>query len=246
MAEYPLIPSRTPAQAQLEEELTQRLARVETDTVRAMAAEGASLPEIAGNAAWFAEAMTQKHRHPQSPPVACRAGCSHCCHQSVALTAAEAARVARFIRGNEATRPALTARLKALDAKTRGLSPLQRVALREPCALLEDGRCQVYPARPLACAEFTSYDVEACKAGLPTAYLQSGVIHETARLIAHRGVYRGLASGLAAAYPKADVSSLELTAAVLAFLDDPALEQEWTEGKDLSACHFNAGDSPAR
>jgi len=32
------------------------------------------------NAAGFAERMTRKVRHPDSPPVACKKGCSWCCH----------------------------------------------------------------------------------------------------------------------------------------------------------------------
>lgn len=245
MTEQVPIQMLTPEQVRQEQAFRERLARAQGGTVQAMAAEGASLAEIAGNAAWFAEAMTQKHRHPQSAPVACKPGCAWCCHQAVALTVAEAARIARFVASNPGTAGETTARLRAVDAKTRGLGPLQRARLREPCAFLQEGRCQVYAARPLACAEFSSYDAEACKRGQDTGYLQGGVVHEKARLLAHQAVYEGLRAGLAAAFPKADTAPLELTAAVLAFLEDPTLENRWASGADLSACRYREADAAA-
>jgi Fe-S-cluster containining protein len=225
--------------APAEKDLSQRMAAAQGETVVAMAREGSSLPDIAANAVAFAEAMTQKHRHPRSPSVACKSGCSFCCYQAVSVTAAEAARVARFVEADEKLKAATSPRLKALDAKTRGLTPLQRAQLREPCAFLQDGHCQIYAVRPLACAEFTSYDVESCKREQASGYMHGGVVHEKARLLSYKAVYQGLAAGLARAFPAADPAPLELTAAVLGFLENPALESEWAAGRrDLAPFHF--------
>lgn len=71
--------------------------------------------------------------------VECRAGCSSCCHQEVALSAVEAARLAEAVAAlDEAAR----ARLAATVARGRV----------EVCgALDDDGACQVYAGRPVVC-----------------------------------------------------------------------------------------------
>ena len=245
MSDRPLVQPVTAEQAEREEQFRQRVGAAQGETVRSMAVVGASLSEMAESASWFAEELTRKHRHPDSPPVACKAGCSWCCYQAVAVTAAEAARIARFLEGDEPGKRDAIDRLKGLDAKTRGLTPLQRAALRAPCAFLQRGQCGIYAVRPLACAEFTSYDVERCKQGQGTGYAEGGVIHEKARMLAYNAVYSGLSAGLASAFPKADTVPLELTAAVLAFLEEPALESQWASGaRDLSACHLNTPVRP--
>lgn len=97
-------------------------------------------------------------------PAACTAGCAFCCHQQVSATAAEvlviAARIAALrppVRGKRraAVRKALTA--------TRGLDPIQRWVLRQPCPLLgEDRLCTVYEDRPFGCRGYASRDLDAC------------------------------------------------------------------------------------
>jgi Fe-S-cluster containining protein len=200
------------------------------------------------NVVGFAEAMTSKLRHPESPPVACQAGCSWCCHQTIPVSAPEVFRIARFMTNavpGEVRESQLDG-LRKLDRETHGATSTTRVRLRLPCAFLHEHQCTVYPVRPLACAEFTSYSVEDCKRGQRFGFKFGSVTHEKARMIVYHAVQRGLFVGLERALPKADADVLELTAAVLAVLDAPNAESEWLNGGTVFArTHLAIGPEDA-
>lgn len=66
----------------------------------------------------------------------CAVGCASCCHQRLTVTTVEADAVAELVR--------------ALPAEAR--ARLGRAADPGRCAALDDdGRCQIYAARPLVC-----------------------------------------------------------------------------------------------
>lgn len=75
--------------------------------------------------------------------LACRPGCSGCCHRSLTVFPLEAARIAAWVAQEGLAEP------------TEGdalVHPLTVVADSEPCAFLDPaGRCRVYPVRPLIC-----------------------------------------------------------------------------------------------
>jgi Fe-S-cluster containining protein len=183
----------------------------------------------------FAEALTQKHRDPLSPPVACAEGCSYCCYQQVGVSAPEVFRIIRFLSGESMCndRPRIIERLRQLDKITRGLNIKGRAGIKKACAFLDGNRCLIYPVRPLTCTEFTSYDVQACKRGKRLGFKPYGSIHENARMVVFYAVQRGLADGLKVALPKADTSWLEMTAAVVTALDTPNAELAWLGGSTL-------------
>jgi len=100
---------------------------------------------------------------------ACGPGCATCCTRSVTLTTAEGRLIVEFLRQEGRglpelprdplpLRPALTANglaalcLAGKEAPTEAESPW----LFEPCFLLKEGLCTVYPVRPLACRSFGS------------------------------------------------------------------------------------------
>ncbi|HOX42645.1 MAG TPA: YkgJ family cysteine cluster protein [Myxococcota bacterium] len=71
----------------------------------------------------------------------CAPGCADCCARSLSLFPVE---VQRLVEAARALPPGLRAGVRARAA----------LALREPeaaCPLLVDGRCAVYPARPVIC-----------------------------------------------------------------------------------------------
>jgi Fe-S-cluster containining protein len=86
--------------------------------------------------AFFARVQT---RYPGE--LACRAGCSDCCHRELTVTSVEAAAIEATLRAlDPAARAALAARA------------VQPAAANGACSALEaDGRCAIYPARPLVC-----------------------------------------------------------------------------------------------
>jgi Fe-S-cluster containining protein len=97
---------------------------------------------------------------------ACGPGCASCCHVHVEASLPEILAVAAHL---EETRPpeALAALRESLARHVGvvgGLSDEERWAARIPCALLgEEGRCAVYPARPLRCRAFHSTSATLCR-----------------------------------------------------------------------------------
>lgn len=87
-------------------------------------------------------------------PMSCRVGCTACCHDNPrGVTGVEIERLARLVD----TWPdgaAVRARFAALAARTTDAETWRR--LREPCPLLEDGRCRAYSHRPIACRAFVA------------------------------------------------------------------------------------------
>lgn len=83
--------------------------------------------------------------------VACRRGCSHCCHIAVALTVAEAEAVGKRI----GRKPHKDVPLR-IDAKI-GVE----WGYHNPCTFLRNGECSIYAHRPLACRAHYSLDVDA-------------------------------------------------------------------------------------
>jgi hypothetical protein len=99
----------------------------------------------------------------------CARGCSHCCYQgTVQVTAPEVMAVSEFIRRTRdpASLAALRARIRTRREAVEGLSGPAIGSRLDPCVLLEDGLCSVYPVRPLLCAGLLSFDVEACREAL--------------------------------------------------------------------------------
>lgn len=194
------------------------------------------LQRVIEDADGFAEAATAKHLDPASPPVACSTGCSHCCYQLVSVSAPEVFRIVRYLRTSmpRVQMEEVVGRVRSLDKATRGASSKARVNIKKPCAFLDaDGSCTIYAVRPLACSEFTSYDVQACKRGKRIGFKPFGLIHEKARMIAFNAVRQGLQDGLAIAVPQAGTNLLELTAAISTALDHPAPEQAWLSGENV-------------
>lgn len=214
------------------------LAKAEAETVGQILSQKRSLQglnEVIDNARGFAEAMTNKIRHPDSPPVACREGCAWCCHQNVRVTAPEVFQLASYIDRTMAPDVAqrVRANIAATAPRVRGTNAVARGKLRVPCPLLVDNRCTVYAVRPLACAEFTSFDVEQCKSAMGTTFRE--IIHEKARLVAYKAIQLGLARGLKHSLRKCETQPLELTAALPVAVANPDAAEKWLRGEPIFA-----------
>ncbi len=101
---------------------------------------------------------------PNSPVLACRAGCDACCHLYVMVPPGVAEAIARHLVAHLAP-PAIAALKtelqKAVDA-AQGLPDPSKLHYR--CPLLGiDGLCTVYEVRPLTCRAFTSKSAAACR-----------------------------------------------------------------------------------
>ena len=97
--------------------------------------------------------------------VACAAGCDFCCHLRVSAFPHEAVAVLHRLRTRVEpdAAAAIERRIVATAERLDGLTVAQHYAARIPCALLVDGRCSVYDARPSACAAHHSLSRERCE-----------------------------------------------------------------------------------
>jgi hypothetical protein len=99
---------------------------------------------------------------PQAPELACREGCSHCCHFPVGITFPEAMRMAAALTDL----PDLQQRIhnNAAEAATQAWANL----VGQPCPLLVEDRCSIHSCRPMPCRALGSTDELACAESLTT------------------------------------------------------------------------------
>jgi len=166
------------------------------------------------------------------PSVACHKGCPSCCTLRVTALAPEVFMVAAYLRATAAALQAhgidLVARLRALDAATRGLDEMERVALRQRCAFIVQGVCLIHRVRPLACRGHASLNKRACveaAAGRADAVPFSGP-HRMVRVLVQSALqaalrHRGLEWG-----------AYELNHALVLALDDEDAHTQWRNGGD--------------
>jgi Fe-S-cluster containining protein len=193
------------------------------------ALQGAGSPSPAGDAAQLAADVFDKTM--QSVPadqlgeVACKSGCTYCCHNVVMATAPEIFWAARELRaGRDAEQVAAVA---ARCATARATAD----AGRKPCPLLSEDLCSVYAARPSVCRKHTSFSVEAClsdhegRGGQVPIRQIDQVVFECCAV--------ALLLGMRLSGRKAEV--FELSAALAVALQDPQAERRWLAGEDVFA-----------
>lgn len=100
-------------------------------------------------------------------PVACRQGCSWCCHQLVVLTCRDDGRLivaSARARMNVAEFAAFERQVRAQAAAIARIGHEAAESGRWPCPLLRDNACVVYDVRPVACRSVFSPDADCCRA----------------------------------------------------------------------------------
>jgi Fe-S-cluster containining protein len=189
--------------------------------------------EAAADAEAWSEELTSAVAEdvPPEEPIACHAGCAHCCNLKVIVTAPEAIRIVEWLRGklDDAALADLRARVVATDDKTHGMTVAQRLRAHTPCPLLASELCLVHDVRPLACRGGNSYDAEVCRKSVeapekPIAFRFYGpqvAINEALRL----------GMSLAATANQLDGTLLELIAALRVLLARPQAADEWGKGR---------------
>ena len=173
---------------------------------------------------------TSQRRTPEKVAVACTKGCSYCCHTYVSAMAPEVFRVARALRADpqfEQKRPALLQRLQA----TSGQSHEERLGRQRPCAMLVDGLCSVYAARPSVCRKTASTSLDDC-----IAVFNGGSIGWTSpRINAVASSASLYALSIALQAQHLVWHSYELSAALGAALVRADAESAWLAGEDIFA-----------
>jgi hypothetical protein len=171
--------------------------------------------------------------------VACRSGCDHCCHQSVAVTLPEALAIVAHLREAWTSDELLlfTARLAERVERTRGTSADERFSPELPCLFLREGSCSIYEVRPLVCRGMNSLDASDCARRLRDATARAEFLARGAGgrcflepIQATQAISAGLQLAGSELYGL-DLRPLDLAAALLLLLNgNTALEQAWLGG----------------
>ena len=171
--------------------------------------------------------------------LACERGCNYCCHQRVEVRPYEAFVLAEHIRLRMSTaqQADVKTKLAANRARIAPLAPLQHTQTGIPCALLVDGICSVYEARPAACRKYYSLSVDTCRTAFacPTEPL-NGPLEDDALRLAGNAVALGYARGVEES--GRDANRYELHAALLEALVNPKSAKRYRNGKKafVQAC----------
>jgi Fe-S-cluster containining protein len=160
--------------------------------------------------------------------LACKSGCSHCCHGWVSATAPEVFYVLRSMPP-ERLKGVGEAVLRA-NAGTEGKTTEERATINTPCSFLENHACNVYPWRPLMCRSAVSSDAQIC---------ERSCLHNSGEDIPTPQIYFTLSDGyvvaLASALKKAGLQhrAFEYNAALKSALATPGAEAAWLRGENV-------------
>lgn len=102
---------------------------------------------------------------PDVGTLACRAGCTWCCHFSVDVRAVEVFSILDFV---EHSLPAeekarIYSEVRANSAALQGMGDMERMRRNVKCPFLSAGRCSIYEARPQTCRNYHATDVAGCQ-----------------------------------------------------------------------------------
>ncbi len=213
--------------------------------VRSMVADafaGGATPDaltaLAADVTAYAEAAVDevKTHNPPPKPLACKAGCTHCCHNLIVATPVQVFAIAAVLR-ETLDEDGLKALRRTLDLAVRKQSDLDwdTIGKRRPaCPLLAKGACLAYGARPLGCRGWTSLNARRCEKDLKSKGKNpKGIPFYLPQSQITLAVEQGLMNGLNAAGLRAE--KVALTQALALVLDDPDAATRWLAGDDIFA-----------
>lgn len=168
-----------------------------------------------------------------SVAVACKVGCSYCCHLRLEVQPHEAFALAAWLKRTfSAERLAgVVARLRENVRATDAMGVEARKRTNMACALLgSDGKCTVYEARPAQCRRYHSTRLETCTSFFANpadetieSPMHPAVAHNAAVLIT-QAQHAVRAAGL-------EAENEDMNYALLDALDNPKALRRWKDGK---------------
>jgi len=184
------------------------------------------------------ELMTQalEYFRKEGAGIACRSGCTFCCHLRVMVHPHEAIALFRYLGSRLPAAQAAEVRRRLIE---NAAEISQGHAFNRSCAFLVDGKCSAYAVRPSACSGYHSLSREQCEKqyeGGGTPSVGGGEPSAGIPVLqALEHVAAGLDGGIEQALAALDLSGarVELHTAVAALIRDPALTQRWRAGRTL-------------
>ena len=196
----------------------------------------AELPQLAVRG----ERLLQQRPQEEFARIACGPGCGSCCVVNVSTLLPEGIAIRRYLtRFSAAEQQQLAARLEELWETVRGLDDEERLVVRRKCAFLNaQGRCQIYPVRPLLCRSITSTDAQSCQDALTGA-----VFGDERPVLMHQyqqQLYESLFSEFAGQLEERglDGRSFQLSGLVRFLLNHPDAEADFRKGHRLTWQEF--------
>lgn len=97
--------------------------------------------------------------------LACKQGCSWCCHFSVDVRPVEVFNILQFVaqQFSPAEQQQLRRDVETNSAVLKPLDELQRMQHNIKCPLLREGRCSIYAARPQTCRNYHATNSAGCQ-----------------------------------------------------------------------------------
>ncbi|WP_171984955.1 YkgJ family cysteine cluster protein [Janthinobacterium sp. LM6] len=163
-------------------------------------------------------------------PISCKSGCTYCCHYHVMVSATETFAIAEAIEKlPQARRDVVIGRVHNVAARTREMTSEVYTTTNVECAMLLDGKCSIYAARPIACRGHHSTDVSACKETFDDVHSTTLGMKDYHREV----VYRAFDNAQLAANLRAnvDATKYELHAALSTALNKSSSFKRWKSGK---------------
>jgi Fe-S-cluster containining protein len=102
---------------------------------------------------------------PDASTLACKAGCSWCCHFSVDVRPVEVFAILDFVARHFSAQEQSRVRkeIEANSTLLSKLSDLERVQRNIKCPFLSEGRCTIYAARPQTCRNYHATNAAGCQ-----------------------------------------------------------------------------------
>jgi Fe-S-cluster containining protein len=102
---------------------------------------------------------------PDVGTLACRAGCTWCCHFSVDVRAVEVFGILDFVERTFTAedRARVYAEIRANSAALENLDEIERMKRNVNCPFLREGRCSIYSVRPQTCRNYHATSAVGCQ-----------------------------------------------------------------------------------
>ena len=176
--------------------------------------------------------------------LACKAGCSYCCHLRVDARAHEVIYAAEFIRRHlsAAQIEGIVARSKAHAKKMSAMTVLQQFTSNNACPLLVDGRCSAYGGRPISCRSHHATDVKYCQQFFETSDPDTPASHDEPLYHNSRAVWDGITKAFAE--EGYDGEMYDFGSAIGEALENPVTARRWRDKKRAFSSQALAKDAP--
>ena len=169
---------------------------------------------------------------PDVETLACRAGCTWCCHFTVDVRPAEVFAIADYIEHKlgPTARARIGTEVRANAMQLADLDDGARVTRNIRCPFLSEGLCVIYPVRPQSCRNYHATDAAGCQ----QSYERPEDLDIDPQFAA--GVYQAGAAhveafNLSLAEGGFDVNAYELNMALAAAWAEPDSRQRFESGQ---------------